>query len=121
MKNRTLALGAIVFGSLLSAPAFAQSGGVSVPGILQASGSTGSKVNNSQIYVTNNKAERVSAGGGQASFKVGEVEMKGMANVNSVNVTGSTVKDSTIAVMENKATDINAIGGTANVNSVNIN
>lgn len=120
-NNHIVAAGAIVIAGLLSGAAFAQSGGISVPGIMKAEGSQGSKITRTEITVSGNKARGVMAGGGSASFKVGAIEMDGMANVNSVNITGSEVKGSKITVMDNEAANIKAIGGTANVNSVNIN
>lgn len=121
MKN-IVAISAVVIGTVMSTSAFAGgSGEFSVPGIVKASGSAGSTVKNSTINVANNKANTVTAGGGSAGFKIGSIEMQGMANVNSVNVTGSEIKDSTINVEGNKAENVNAYGGTANVNSVNIN
>ena len=86
-----------------------------------SSWSVSNPVTDSRITVANNTAKNVTAGGGGLSFKIGEVTMAGLANVNSVNITGSTVKNSDITVSGNGADNINAIGGTANVNSVNIN
>ena len=101
--------------------AFAQSGNVSIPGLVSGKGSAGSEITNSRITVSNNKATGVVAGGGKAGMKVAEISMDGVANVNSVNITGSKIRNSEITVTGNEATDIKAIGGTANVNSVNIN
>jgi hypothetical protein len=118
---KKFAAAGVVTLALFSATAFAQSGGISVPGIAKANGSVGSEVTNSKITVANNKATNVMAGGGSAGIKIASVEMTGMANVNSVNITGSKVKNSEITVTGNEAKDIKAFGGTANVNSVNIN
>lgn len=91
--------------------------------MLQAAGSTGSKIKNSTITVKNNTANDVLAGGGEAGIiELGaSIKMNGIANVNSVNVTGSEVTNSHILVEGNSANKVHAIGGTANVNSVNIN
>lgn len=106
---------------LCSAPAFAQSGNLAIPGVGNVSGSAGSTITRSTITVRGNEARDITAGGGEASFKIGAVEMDGVANVNSVNITGSEVTDSHILVEDNVAEGVRAIGGTANVNSVNIN
>ncbi|MBO9641995.1 MULTISPECIES: hypothetical protein [Pseudacidovorax] len=121
--KKFVAAGAVALMAGLCAPAFAQSGAVTIPGVGKASGSTGSEITNSRITVSGNKARDVLAGGGEAGvMKVGaNVSMTGMANVNSVNITGSKVRNSEITVSGNEADTIKAIGGTANVNSVNIN
>ncbi|VWX61733.1 conserved exported hypothetical protein [Burkholderiales bacterium 8X] len=118
---KKFAVAGLVSIAFFSANAFAQSGGISIPGVGKANGSTGSEVTNSKITVSNNSAKNVIAGGGSAGIKIATIEMSGMANVNSVNVTGSKVKNSEIMVTGNTAEEIKAIGGTANVNSVNIN
>ena len=118
---RQLAVTAIAALSLGCGAAFAQSGNVTIPGLLSGKGSAGSEVTNSRVTVTGNKATNVIAGGGKAGIKVAEVSMEILANVNSINITGSRVTDSTVSVIGNEATDIKAIGGTANVNSININ
>lgn len=118
---KKIAAAGIVTLAFFSASAFAQSGGISVPGLGKANGSLGSEVFNSKITVSNNKAKDVTAGGGSANIKIAGVEMTGIANVNSVNITGSKVHDSEIMVTGNTAETVRAIGGTANVNSVNIN
>lgn len=107
--------------ALASGAAFAQSGSITIPGLLTGKGSGGSEVFNSTINVIGNTATNIAAGGGKASIKVADITLDGTANVNSVNITGSKVHDSTINVLNNTATDVKAIGGTANVNSVNIN
>lgn len=119
--QKKFALVGLVSLAFVSSAAFAQSGTISIPGVAKANGSLGSTVTDSRITVANNTAKNVTAGGGGLSFKIGEVTMAGLANVNSVNITGSTVKNSDITVSGNGADNINAIGGTANVNSVNIN
>ncbi|RYZ10833.1 MAG: hypothetical protein EOO24_08020 [Comamonadaceae bacterium] len=120
---KKIAAAGVVTLAFFSATAFAQSGSISIPGVGKANGSLGSEVFNSRITVSGNKARDVTAGGGSASvLKLGgQVEMSGMANVNTVNITGSKVHDSQIMVTDNEATNVKAIGGTANVNSVNIN
>lgn len=118
---RKIATTAIAFLAMSCGAAFAQSGGISIPGIANGKGSLGSEVTNSRITVMNNKASNVTAGGGKVGVKVAEVSMDGVANVNSVNITGSKVDNSEITIMGNEARDVQAIGGTANVNSVNIN
>lgn len=118
---RTFAITAVAALALSCGAAFAQSGNVTIPGLLSGKGSAGSEVTNSKISVTGNKATNVIAGGGKAGIKVAEVSMEGVANVNSINITGSKIRNSEITVSGNEATDIKAIGGTANVNSVNIN
>ena len=100
---------------------FAQSGNVTIPGMLSGKGSAGSEITNSRVTVTGNKATNVIAGGGKAGIKVAEISMDGVANVNSINITGSKIRNSEITVSGNEATNIKAFGGTANVNSVNIN
>ncbi|PAT34263.1 hypothetical protein [Vandammella animalimorsus] len=120
MSRKLVCVGALL-ASVLASSAMAQSGNISVPGLISASGSNGSTVKNSTINVSGNSAKRVTAGGGSVGIKVAELEMQGVANVNSVNITGSEVSDSVINVTDNTAEDIYAIGGTANVNSVNIN
>jgi hypothetical protein len=108
-------------GALFSAGAFAQAGGINVPGLFSSKASAGSDIENSKISVINNKARNVTVGGGKAGIKVASVEMDGIANVNSINITGSRIKGSEITVSGNEAEGITAIGGTANVNSININ
>lgn len=117
---RKIAITAAVFALSCSA-AFAQSGNVTIPGLVSGKGSAGSEVTNSRITVTGNKATNVTAGGGKAGMKVAEISMDGVANVNSINITGSRIRNSDITVSGNEATDVRAFGGTANVNSVNIN
>lgn len=107
--------------ALASGAAFAQNGGVTIPGLLTGKGSAGSEIFRSKINVIGNQASNITAGGGKASIKVADVTLDGTANVNSVNITGSKVHDSEINVLNNTATDVKAIGGTANVNSVNVN
>lgn len=121
--KKIVAAGAVALVAAFSTAAFAQSGGISIPGVGKANGSLGSEVTNTRITVSNNKARDVLAGGGEAGvLKVGaNVSMTGMANVNTVNITGSKVRDSDITISGNEATNVKAIGGTANVNSVNIN
>ncbi|AVP57192.1 hypothetical protein [Pulveribacter suum] len=118
---RKIAMTAVAAVSLVCGTAFAQSGNVTIPGLLSGKGSSGSEITNSRITVTGNKATNVIAGGGKAGIKVAEVSMEGVANVNSINITGSKIRNSEITVSGNEATDIKAIGGTANVNSININ
>lgn len=118
---RKIATTAIAFLALSCGAAFAQSGNISIPGLLSGKGSAGSEIKNSTITLSKNKATDVTVGGGKVGIKVAEIEMSGVANVNSVNITGSKVIDSHISLMDNEATGIRAIGGTANVNSVNIN
>ena len=118
---RKIAITALASLAMTCGVAFAQSGNVTIPGLLSGKGSSGSEVTNSRITVTGNKATNVIAGGGKAGIKVAEVSMEGVANVNSINITGSKIRNSDIVVSGNEATDIKAIGGTANVNSVNIN
>lgn len=118
---RKIATTAVALLALTCGAAFAQSGNVTIPGLLSGKGSAGSEIKNSTITLSRNKATDVTAGGGKAGIKVAEISMEGVANVNSVNITGSKVTDSHIMLMDNEATRINAIGGTANVNSVNIN
>lgn len=120
MSRKLVCVGALLV-SVLASSAMAQSGNASIPGLFSASGSSGSTIKNSTINVSGNSAKNVVAGGGSAGIKVFELEMEGVANVNSVNITGSEVSDSVINVTNNTAEDIYAIGGTANVNSVNIN
>ena len=123
MNKTFTAAGVIAMAALFSASAFAESGNISIPGVLQAAGSSGSKIKNSTITVKNNTANDVLAGGGEASIiELGaSVKLNGIANVNTVNVTGSEVTDSHILVEGNTATKVHAVGGTANVNSININ
>lgn len=121
MNKKFAAASLITIAALFSASAFAQSGGISIPGVGSANGTAGSTINNSRITISGNKASNVTAGGGKAGIKIASVEMAGVANVNSVNITGSKVNNSTISVIGNEANNIRAIGGTANVNSVNIN
>lgn len=121
MSKKFTAAGIVAIAALFSASAFAQSGGISIPGVASANGSIGSTITKSQITVANNKASNITAGGGKVGIKVASVEMAGVANVNSVNITGSKVDGSTISVIGNEADNVRAIGGTANVNSVNIN
>lgn len=118
---RKIATAAAAVLALTCGTAFAQSGNVTIPGLLSGKGSAGSEITNSKITLSGNKATDVTAGGGKVGIKVAEVSMEGVANVNSVNITGSKIKDSEISLMNNEAKNINAIGGTANVNSVNIN
>jgi hypothetical protein len=118
--KKLVILGTLVVG-MACVNAFAQSGSGSIPGIISGKGSAGSEITDSKLTVMNNKATRVTAGGGKAGIKIGEISLDGIANVNSINVTGSKVKNSELLIMGNEATDINAIGGTANVNSININ
>jgi hypothetical protein len=120
MKKFVIA-GALGMTAFLSTSAFAQSGGISIPGLASGKGSVGSDVTNSRINVMNNTSRDVTAGGGKASIKIADVTLDGVANVNSVNITGSRVKDSDINVIGNTSNGVRAIGGTANVNSVNIN
>ncbi|MEO8248010.1 MAG: hypothetical protein ABI589_01445 [Burkholderiales bacterium] len=121
MSKKFTAASIVAMAALLSSTAFAQSGGITIPGVGSAKGSIGSDIKNSHITVSNNKARDVTAGGGKIGIKIAEVSMDGIANVNSVNITGSRVTDSTISVIGNEADGIRAIGGTANVNTVNIN
>lgn len=118
---RTFAITAIASLAMTCGVAFAQSGNVTIPGLVSGKGSAGSEITNSRISVTGNKATNVIAGGGKAGIKLAEVSMEGVANVNSINITGSKVRNSDITVSGNEATDIKAIGGTANVNTININ
>ena len=120
--QKKFALVGIVSLAFVSSAAFAQTASISVPGVGKASGSMGSTVERSNITVANNTARDVLVGGGSASILKlgGQVEMSGVANVNSVNITGSTLRDSNVTVSGNTAENIKAIGGTANVNSVNI-
>jgi hypothetical protein len=121
MKNFVIA-GTLGMAVVFSGSAFAQSGGVTIPGLGSGKGSVGSDVTNSRISVTNNKSSDVTAGGGKVgAIGLGEVSLDGAANVNSVNITGSRVKNSDITVNGNESTGVRAIGGVANVNSVNIN
>ena len=121
MNMRKIATTAAAVLALTCVSAFAQSGNVTIPGLISGKGSAGSEIINSRITLSNNKASNVTAGGGKVGIKVAEVSMEGVANVNTVNITGSKVRDSDITLMNNEASHINAIGGTANVNSVNIN
>jgi len=121
MNMRKIATAAAAVLALTCGTAFAQSGNVTIPGLLSGKGSAGSEITRSKIILSGNKASDVTAGGGKMGIKVAEVSMEGVANVNSVNITGSRVKDSTISVTGNEATGVRAIGGVANVNSVNIN
>jgi len=118
---RKLAITTAAALALSCGAAFAQSGNVTIPGLVSGKGSAGSEITNSRITVTGNKATNVVAGGGKAGIKVAEISMDGVANVNSINITGSKVRNSEITVSGNEATDIKAFGGTANVNTVNIN
>jgi len=118
---RKLAITAVATLSMTCGIAFAQSGNISVPGLVSGKGSAGSEITNSRITVAGNKATNVTAGGGKVGMKVAEVSMDGIANVNSINITGSKIRNSEITVSNNEATDIKAFGGTANVNSININ
>lgn len=120
MRKKLFVLSAFSL-AMASGAAFAQSGGISIPGLFSGNGSAGSTVRNSTINVVGNRATNITAGGGQATIKVLDVEMDGTANVNSVNITGSEIASSEINVIDNEAEDVQAIGGTANVNSVNIN
>lgn len=118
---RKISITAIAALAFTCSAAFAQSGNVSIPGMLSGKGSAGSEISNSKISVVGNKATGVTAGGGKASIKVADISMDGVANVNSINITGSKIRNSEILVSGNEATNIQAIGGTANVNSININ
>ena len=111
----------IVVVSLFSATAFAAGGGIDIPGIGSATGTTGSEVTDSKINVMNNKSTGVTVGGGKIGGAGLSAEMKSAANVNSVVISSSKVKSSTINVIGNESNDVNAYGGTANVNSVSIN
>ena len=79
------------------------------------------------VNVTGNTAKNVTTGGGNGKveirpggFKVGEgeVNMTGVANVNSLVIKGDGEVNGTVSIVDNVAEGINAIGGTANVNSV---
>ncbi|RYF53407.1 MAG: hypothetical protein EOO27_26265 [Comamonadaceae bacterium] len=118
---RKLAITAVATLSMTCGMAFAQHGSISVPGLVSGSGSAGSEITNSRLTVSGNKATNVLSGGGKVGVKVAELEMEGVANVNTINITGSKIRNSELTISGNEATDIKAIGGTANVNSININ
>lgn len=110
----------ILGATMISLSAFAASGDISIPGVGNIKGSTGSTVENSTISVTDNKSGKVYAIGGSVGGAGIEGKMSGSATVNSVHIKGSTVKGSTITVSGNSSDEVYAIGGTALVNSVQI-
>ena len=115
-------LASFAVAAFFSTACLAQSGGVNIPGLGNATGSVGFKVKNNKIMVSNNKAASgQGAGGSVGAPGVATASMTSMANVNSVNVTGSQVSNSTIAVTGNTGEGITAAGGVVNANSVNIN
>jgi hypothetical protein len=110
-----------LFLGMVSVNAFAQSGGLDIPGFGSGKGSAGSTVKNSKIYLIGNKASNVVVGGGKISGYGAEAKMDSVANINSVNITGSTVQNSEIVLKDNEAKDVTVTGGAANINTVNIN
>jgi hypothetical protein len=110
-----------LFLGMASMNAFAQSGGLDIPGFGSGKGSAGSELKNTKIYLIGNKATNVQVGGAKVGGYGVEAKMDSVANINSVNITGSRISDSEIVLKDNEAKDIKVFGGAANVNTVNIN
>ncbi|MDO4795357.1 MAG: hypothetical protein Q4A28_05375 [Brachymonas sp.] len=118
MKKLAMMTGALALA--FSASAFAQSGGLEIPGLASVKGSSGSEVKNSTINIMKNKSNKVSVGGGSAGGYGVSANLTGQANVNSVQLINSKINESTVNVMDNESGEVTAIGGQANVNSLQL-